>query len=242
MILDTLIKTDDQVRDLVLNKRNLNENLLITYLNQNCFNVYKNHLDYAKIIDNQFNTYADGFGIYLALQLFKYKNLKRFNASDLNEEIIHLLNRERERIFIVGGNLKDKQISEAAKDGMNICGYQNGYFGKDSEGQIIQKIKSKNPDVIFIGMGVPKQEFFAVKLSLEVEGKLIICVGNFFEFYFQNIKRIPKLLRNIGIEWLFRLITEPKRLWKRYILGIPQFTFYIFKEFFNRRIRRSNSD
>ncbi len=95
-----------------------------------------------------------------------------------------------------------------------------------------------DPEVIFVAMGVPMQELFAVELSHELSGKIIICVGNFFEFYFGNIKRIPKYLKNVGIEWLFRLISEPRRLWKRYLIGIPIYLFSIMKELFDRNKQR----
>jgi N-acetylglucosaminyldiphosphoundecaprenol N-acetyl-beta-D-mannosaminyltransferase len=235
MIFDTLIKTGDAVLDLVSRRAKTNKNILITYLNQNCFNVYKYNPGYAKITENVFHVYLDGAGIYIALVLLGCKNLKMINATDLNEKILNLLISQRKKIFIVGGNFSEALISEAVKKGINICGYQNGYFDKEMEVHVIRKIEVANPEVIFIGMGVPKQEFFAVRLSSNVKGKLIICTGNFFEFYFQNIRRIPKRLRNIGVEWLFRLITEPKRLWKRYIFGIPLFSLYVFKEMFRRK-------
>jgi exopolysaccharide biosynthesis WecB/TagA/CpsF family protein len=235
MIFDSLIKSDDEVLNIISNGINSNENELITYLNQNCFNVYKYNSDYSKLIENDFHVYLDGVGIYIALVLLGYKKLKMINATDLNEKILGLLIREKKKIFIVGGNFSEALIGEAAKKGLNICGYQNGYFDNDMEEQVIKKIENANPEVIFVAMGVPKQEFFAARLSSKVKGKLIICTGNFFEFYFHNIRRIPKRLRNIGVEWLFRLATEPKRLWKRYIFGIPLFSLYVFKEILKKR-------
>jgi N-acetylglucosaminyldiphosphoundecaprenol N-acetyl-beta-D-mannosaminyltransferase len=72
-------------------------------------------------------------------------------------------------------------------------------------------------------MGVPLQEKIAFELSKRINGLQIICVGNFLEFYFGTIKRAPKFLHNSGFEWIFRLLTEPRRLWKRYLIGIPVF-------------------
>jgi len=86
-------------------------------------------------------------------------------------------------------------------------------------------------------MGVPKQEIFAEKLSQSQNSKVIICVGNFFEFYFKLKKRAPVFVQNIGMEWLFRLFTEPSRLWKRYLIGIPVFFFKIFRiKFFRDKL------
>ena len=127
-------------------------------------------------------------------------------------------------IYIVGGELSENIIASARK--LNLIGYKDGFFADNEEDEVINDIYNKNPDVIIIGMGVPKQEFFSVKLSERLEGKTIICVGNFLEFYFGTMKRIPKGLRNFGVEWIFRLIVEPRRLWKRYLIGYSCFFFF----------------
>ncbi|MCH7517195.1 MAG: WecB/TagA/CpsF family glycosyltransferase [Bacteroidetes bacterium] len=90
-------------------------------------------------------------------------------------------------------------------------------------------INSSSCKVIIIGMGVPRQELLAFNISKRAKVILIICVGNFLEFYFGTKKRIPKIFRNTGVEWLYRLISEPRRLWKRYLVGIPIFLFRILK-------------
>jgi exopolysaccharide biosynthesis WecB/TagA/CpsF family protein len=78
-------------------------------------------------------------------------------------------------------------------------------------------------------MGVPKQELFAEQLIRTSNERVIICVGNFLEFYFGTKKRAPYFLQKIGFEWMFRLLSEPKRLWRRYLLGIPLFIYRVIK-------------
>lgn len=90
-------------------------------------------------------------------------------------------------------------------------------------------MRSAAPEVVIIAMGVPKQEIFAYKLSALINVKLILCVGGFLEFYFRTKKRAPKFFRRIGIEWFYRMIRDPTRLWKRYLIGIPVFLFNVFK-------------
>ena len=85
-------------------------------------------------------------------------------------------------------------------------------------------------------MGVPQQELFAEKLLRIPDSKVVICVGNFLEFYFGTKKRAPVFIQKIGMEWLFRLITEPGRLWNRYLIGIPLFIFRILKLKFEGKI------
>ncbi len=237
MIFDNLIRYKKGVLELVLSFENKDNNLLITYFNQHCFNIYKTEPNYNKIIED-FHIYPDGFGLYLVLKIFFRKKIEKYNASDLNEEIINSLSKLKKRIFVVGGNFSNAQICNAINNGNNICGYQNGFFSEQEENEIINNIESNNPDVIFVAMGVPKQEYFAVKLAEYVKGKIVICAGNFFEYYLGNMKRIPEKLRNLGIEWLFRLFAEPKRLWKRYILGIPVFFFLLLRELMNNNFSK----
>ena len=130
-------------------------------------------------------------------------------------------------MFIVGGNFTNDKIQIFKNKGLNFCGYQSGFFNLGAESGTIDEIKKAEPDVIIIGMGIPNQEIFASRLSEHLSNKKIICVGNFLEFYLGTVKRIPRFFRNFGIEWIFRLITEPKRLWRRYVFGIPQFIISI---------------
>ena len=226
-----VITTEEKVLELV-NKANGSENnCLITYLNQHCYNIYSTDKAYKNLIDNHFNTYIDGIGIYLALRLLGYNVVKRFNATDLNEKIFRLLAQKSSKAYIIGGNYSNSIINKFKTGGIDVIGYQNGFFDKKETKELISNINKTNPDTVIIGMGVPKQEYLAEQITKEISGKLIICVGNFLEFYLGNIKRIPGMFRNIGLEWIFRMFTEPKRLCKRYIVGIPVFFFLIMKEY-----------
>ena len=118
---------------------------------------------------------------------------------------------------------------------LNICGYQNGYFKNEEFDVLIETINNSSPEVIIIGMGVPKQEILAAKISESIQNKVILCVGGFLEFYFGTKKRAPDVMRNFGFEWLHRLIKEPGRLWKRYFVGIPVFLYQIIKLKFSSR-------
>jgi len=225
-----IITAENEVISLIKDYRDLNRNLLLTYYNQHCFNLYNTNYSYKKILDEKFNIFMDGTGIFYALKIFGHKNIERFNASDFNEKLFELFKTTREKLYIIGGNFTNDKLQIFKSKGLNFCGYQNGFFTSESENKIIDNIKKAEPDVIIIGMGIPNQEIFASKLNGKLVGKKIICVGNFLEFYLGTVKRIPKFFRNLGIEWLFRLITEPTRLWKRYIFGIPLFVFFVLKE------------
>ena len=147
----------------------------------------------------------------------------------MNEKIVDILIKQKIKFFIIGGNFSEDELNK--KFGLIDCfvGYNSGYFLENEFDEITNKISLLEPDVIILGMGVPRQEIIAEKLSQTIDASIFLCVGNFLEFYLGTVKRIPKKFRNKGIEWIYRISQEPKRLWKRYFIGIPLFIFRVIK-------------
>ncbi len=232
MIFNKLYKQANGVVDLIERTLGTRSNLIITYFNQHCFNVYNSNQEYKNLIDNSFIVFLDGIGIYLTLKLFGYKNVQRFSASDLNGEIFQHFSEQQIPIFLIGGKFSDDFVREKAKNrNLNVVGYYNGFFKEQNLDLVAERIKQSSARVIIVGMGVPEQEILASKIISLVEVDLVLCVGGFLNFYFESIKRAPKFIRNLGLEWTYRLFKEPARLWKRYLIGIPIFLYNIFKEY-----------
>jgi exopolysaccharide biosynthesis WecB/TagA/CpsF family protein len=230
MIFNKLIKSETDVLQLVIDSIESQNGISLTYLNQHCFNIYHNNPNYKNLIDNVFTVFLDGFGVYSALKFLSYKNAQKFNATDLYKKIFQYFAINNTKIFLIGGHFSEDLISRKANENkLIISGYHNGYFKEDDLTGILERIEALSPEVIVLGIGVPKQEIFAAKIASSIQNKTILCVGGFLEFYFGTKKRAPKMLRLVGMEWLHRLITEPGRLWKRYLIGIPAFLFQIVK-------------
>lgn len=227
-ILHKLIKTQDELESIVVSKIQGNYGGNITYLNQHGFNIATIDSKYYNLLVDDFIVYPDGIGIRLAARHILNSKLKKYNATDLNYDLIDLFEMSKFRYFFIGGNFDNLFVNRFMDRKDFFSGYHRGYNFEEKE--LIDSIKSARPDVILIGMGIPKQEKLAERLSKQFDGTLIICVGNFLEFYFGTIPRAPQIFRNSGFEWVFRLITEPKRLWKRYLIGIPLFIFRVLKE------------
>ncbi len=226
-LLPKIIYSKNEIEEILKSLLKKKQNKIITYFNQHNFNIYFNDVYYRQILDNCI-IYLDGMGMYLALKLWGMKNIDNFNASDFNYQLLNLFIKEQTNIFFIGGNF-DKSFVENFCQNKNIrlVGYFNGYFNDDVFTNLLDMCKNAQPDVIILGLGVPKQEKIALQLSKEINCDYFLCVGNFLEFYFGTIKRAPIFLRNTGFEWIFRLMTEPNRLWKRYIFGIPLFIYRI---------------
>ena len=230
MIINHLLLTSEEIFSEINQSLEKQKSLLLTYLNQNSFNIYFKNENYRRILDTQFKVYQADSGVYLFLKYLKKKKISRIDGTSLNANILNEIIKKKIQISFIGGNFSESFIKEECnKRKINLTGYHNGYFDETSATNVINKVNEFNSRIYFIGMGVPKQELFAYELSRIQNDKIIICVGNFLEFYFGTVKRAPVISRKLGIEWLFRLITEPKRLWKRYLIGIPEFIYRAIK-------------
>ena len=114
-----------------------------------------------------------------------------------------------------------------------IAGDRNGYFNENDELKIIEQIKSSGANILFVAITSPKKEIFLNKFKEELCNiNFIMGVGGSFDVISGKIKRAPVFMQKIGFEWLFRCIQEPKRMWKRYLIGNIKFIFLIFKNRF----------
>lgn len=235
MIFDKILKTQDQVLKLV--NRNLEDksSILLTYMNQHCYNIYSSNNMYRELIGSHFNVYLDGIGIYFTLKLLKFKNVERFNGTDLIDKIFQLYSEKKTKLYLLGGAFSPKFVNKKCYEKkITLSGYHTGFFKEEDLPSLVQVIINSGAEALVIGMGVPQQEIIAKKISEITSIQIIHCVGGYFEFYFGAKKRIPKLFRTSGFEWLTRLVQEPKRLWKRYLVGIPVFVFRIIRMKFKK--------
>jgi len=223
--LKKLLFNKSDVLDLISKSINYSEPLLLTYLNQHCFNVWYSDANYRNLLDRHFKYYLDGIGVRFALFLINKIKAKRFNASEINEEVFNRFTELRTPIIIIGGRFE----SLIPKSQLNVIQYFNGYEDVVDWNKLSKEIIQSDTKTIIIGIGAPTQEVLAYKIFSIVQNLQIICVGNFLEYFFRTKKRAPKIFHNSGFEWLYRLIHEPKRLWSRYIIGIPVFSYRLLK-------------
>lgn len=187
---------------------------------------------------------ADGMSIVWTSRFLRNKKIERVYGPDLMLEICQLTeNKKISHYFYGSTNLVVKQLIDNLKKKfpkLKISGYYSPPFrqlNKLEENKILKKIEHVKPHIIWVGLSSPKQSVWARKASEKLHPCIIIGVGAAFDFLSGNKKQAPLWIQNRGLEWLFRLIQEPKRLWKRYLLGIPLYIFYLFK---NEIIKKEN--
>ncbi len=119
----------------------------------------------------------------------------------------------------------------------------DGYFDRDDCEDVLERLAEMKADVVLVAMGSPTQELWIQENIGPQHGKLIFSVGGLFDFVSERIPRAPPMVRTLRCEWVFRLIQEPRRMWRRYILGNPLFLFYVLRQkiFGGHRDRRATA-
>ena len=158
--------------------------------------------------------YADGIGAVLALRQKGFSKAIKIPGVELWIDIIRTFYRQK-TFYLIGAS--DEVISltveklKTAYQGIQILGYHSGYFNEQQKQEIINDIASKKPDIVFVAMGSPKQEFFMNQL-FAVHSALYMGLGGSFDVYTGKVNRAPKYLVALGMEWLYRLFKQPQRI------------------------------
>ena len=191
------------------------------------------------IYQNALFRYADGMPIVWLSRILKSKNLpERVTGADLLITICEKAAKTDLNIYFLGGNPGIAQQAakklQAQFHGLKISGICCPPFGFENDPVetdfIIDNINSRNVDILFIGVGAPKQEKWAAKHIDRLHVGPVLCIGAAFDFAAGIIKRAPLWVQKSGFEWVWRLASEPGRMWKRYLVRDSRFIPLAIKE------------
>jgi N-acetylglucosaminyldiphosphoundecaprenol N-acetyl-beta-D-mannosaminyltransferase len=178
----------------------------------------------------------DGQSIVWASRFLKKPLPERVTGIDLMQKLLKLASEKGYRVFLLGakeeviGKLKEKLKRELPD--LNLVGCRNGYFSTDEEEGIVREINEKKPDILFVGMSSPKKEYWMSKYQSALKVLFCMGVGGSFDVLAGKTKRAPRWMQKAGLEWLYRLLQEPARMWKRYLVTNTLFILYLLKEKF----------
>jgi N-acetylglucosaminyldiphosphoundecaprenol N-acetyl-beta-D-mannosaminyltransferase len=192
---------------------------------------------YRDFINNSDVVFCDGMGVMLGAKVLGYdlESKHRMTCPDYIESLALACEKENVSLFLLAGKpgVTDKAIDKllAIAPNLRIEGY-HGYFDKDGQENkaVIEKINQFKPDVLYIGFGMPLQERWILDHIDKIEARVFLPLGACLDFYTDSVYRGPRWMTDNGFEWLTRLITEPTRLWERYIVGNPLFFYRVFKQ------------
>ena len=218
---------------------------LINTINAHSYNVAQKDPDFAEALKKGDYLIPDGASILRACHLLNAKSQpkERIAGWDLFEFEMNRLNEKGGKCFFMGSSEKVLSLikQRAATDYPNIVveTYSPPYkpeFSEEDNQNIINAINNANPDLLWIGMTAPKQEKWAYRHWNELNIKCHCgTIGAVFDFFAGTYQRAPEWWQKHSLEWLYRLIKEPKRMWRRYLIGNPLFLWNILKEKFKHR-------
>jgi exopolysaccharide biosynthesis WecB/TagA/CpsF family protein len=208
----------------------------IGFVNAHYANLAFENFSYRKNLLSHDYLLNDGIGLDLAVRMLGSKFKENMVGTDLIPHVLHKY--KNHPIFLLGGT--DDAIAAAKsnllRDGVNIVGSHSGYFSEPSS--ILTEIANSGAEILIIGMGAPYQERFIADYKTYFDNvRIAITGGAIIDFIGGVVPRAPLFFRKLHIEWLYRLSLEPRRLFKRYVIGNPLFLYRAFK--FALQSRRS---
>lgn len=186
----------------------------------------------AEILKKADMVVPDGIGVVWASKYSGKRLPERVAGYDLTQRLMREMAGAGEAFYFFGGapGVAAAAARKMRKEhpGLKVTGVHNGYFDEKEEKKIIEDIKKRAPSILLVGLGAPKQEKWIAAHMRETGAKLCIGVGGSFDVMAGNVKRAPEVFRRLGLEWFYRLMTQPTR-WRR-MLRLPLFALTVLKE------------
>lgn len=215
----------------------LTEKCLVSTINQYSYCVAENDPEFKMSLLESNVLLPDGIAIVAASKFLDGKKIKKIAGADLHQFMLNKLNQTGGSCFYLGScdetlrKIKERLAVEFPNISVDV--YSPPYkpeFTVSDNAQMLKMVNAFNPDVLFVGMTAPKQEKWAYANKNALDVDMICSIGAVFDFYAGTKRRPQKIWIDFGLEWLGRLIREPKRMWKRYIYYGFVFGYYLSKE------------
>jgi N-acetylglucosaminyldiphosphoundecaprenol N-acetyl-beta-D-mannosaminyltransferase len=203
----------------------------VFYVNTDCMLLSLQDKVYRQILNMADLVYADGVGVVWGARLWGYHLPSRFTAADFMPIFCEVFTKYGLKIYFLGS--RNGVAEESAKrllqkiPNLQIVGTHHGYFKVGETQRIIEAINNAQPHILLVGFGAPYQEKWIEENANRLDVPVIWGVGGLFDFISGRTWRGPQWLLDHGFEWLCRLIAEPRRLWRRYLIGNTKFVMYL---------------
>ncbi len=214
------------------NQTKNNETQIGFFINVNSINLSISDSNFFNQLSKANALFADGSGMRLAAKKAGFMLKGNNNGTDLLPHLCKSCIESKQSLYFFGAKpgIAEKAANtlRAQYSGLNIAGTEHGFNENKTSEQIIEAINSSGCDVLLVAMGSPVQEKWLLENKEKLHCKTAIAVGGLFDFYSGNISRSPMWLREIGMEWVWRLIQEPRNKFNRYVIGNPLFLYRTF--------------
>ena len=207
----------------------------IVTINPEMISEARQNKDFSEIVEHADLVVPDGIGVEIGLKILGHK-VRRIPGIELGRALIVKFSDENKTVAFVGA--KPEVVESAVKmlrtdiQNLNVVYFHDGYF-KDAN-IIMDSLYQAKPDLVLVALGSPKQEFFIAEMKTRLPNSTFIGLGGSFDVWAGHVERAPEIYQNLGLEWLYRTIKEPKRF-KRIFPTLPLFILSVLKERLFRR-------
>lgn len=185
---------------------------------------------------------ADGMSVVWALRALGQSAPERIAGVDLMAHLLAAAGAQRLRVYFLGARREVvtalAETSRVRYPGIEIAGFRDGYFGPEDHQAIVEEIRASGAHMLFVGMPTPFKETWCERHQQHLEVPVIMGVGGSFDVLAGFVWRAPRWLQAVGLEWFWRLLMEPRRLWKRYLTTNIEFIWLAGREIVARLLGR----
>ena len=211
----------------------------VCFVNADCLNIAYSDPEYFHVLERAALVLPDGIGVKLAGRLLRRPVRQNVNGTDLFPLLCEVLAGAGRRLYLLGGRpgVPDAVAAWIQKHapGLTVCGFHHGYFTEQEQDTIRAEISASRADVLLVAFGVPRQDLWIARHIERLNIPVAVGVGGLFDFFAGVIPRAPQWLRELGLEWVYRFLQEPRRMWRRYFLGNLLFLYRVARERLGRR-------
>jgi N-acetylglucosaminyldiphosphoundecaprenol N-acetyl-beta-D-mannosaminyltransferase len=208
----------------------------VMYVNAHVVNRSRTTPGLAQALRGADLVYCDGYGVRLAARALHLDVPHRMTGADWIWGLAALCELSGQSMYLLGS--EPPTAHEAAArlrrfyPRLNVVGAHHGYFevGSPHGERVIEDIVERRPQIVLVGMGTPKQELWVDRYADQLGGAVVWTVGALFDYVSGHTPRAPRWLADNGFEWIFRLAIEPRRMWRRYLIGNPVFLSRVLAE------------
>jgi len=214
--------------------------LLITTLNAHSYNIAQLDQYYTESLAKSDILLPDGISVVWAIRFLTGRRIHKIAGADLFFYEMNRLNSFGGSCFFLGSseNTLNRIIDRLKSEFPNVKAgkYSPPYkpeFTPEDNALMVESVNNFKPDVLFVGMTAPKQEKWAFEQLGALNAGHVCCIGAVFDFYAGTVNRAPRWMIDLGLEWFYRMLKEPSRMWRRYLIGNSKFIWSVIKEKFN---------
>jgi exopolysaccharide biosynthesis WecB/TagA/CpsF family protein len=213
--------------------------VFVVHANAHTVNLAHSDPSYRAVLDHADLVLNDGKGVMMGAVILGTPFPQDLNGNFFTPLLLRRAAEKGWSVFFYGARpgVAERAASELRKEitGLDIVGVRDGFTPPGQEEELLQAIRDSGAHLLLVGLGNPRQELWLDRYLDKTGARIGAGVGAFFDFQAGAIPRAPEWMNRLGLEWLYRLVLEPKRLWHRYVVGNPVFLWRVLRERWSSR-------